>query len=272
MYLGIDIGGTKTLIASLNDDGIIQEETKHPTSKSYNNWLLELRHSLVRLKNKDFRACGVGLPATVLDRKNGLGVRFNNLPWENVHIRDDVARITNSPVVIENDAKMGALSEYMILKDLYSKVLYVTISTGIGFGLVVNGVIDDSLGDSGGSEMFFEFNGKRASWESFASGHAIVKRFHKEASEITDKKTWKVIARNISVGLLELIAIMEPDVIVIGGSVGAHMQSLQGPLEEELNRHASPMLKIPPIQPARRPEKAVVYGCYDLVKATFPDK
>ncbi|MGH7237294.1 MAG: ROK family protein, partial [Candidatus Saccharimonadales bacterium] len=265
--LGIDVGGTKTLVAALDDNGVIIEKNKFPTPQNYSNFINELSQVIDSLDSKKFIAAGVGIPASIIDRKHGIGIAFGNLPWRDAPIRSDVAKLLGIPVVVENDAKLAALSEYMLIKDKYKKVLYLTISTGIGFGLVVEGVIDSSIGDGGGATMFVEYDGKEVPWESFASGRAIAQRFGKQASEIHDTKTWQIIARDLAIGLIDLVAIIQPEVIVLGGGVGAHSRELIKPLEAALKVYENPLLEIPPIQQAGRAELAVAYGCYDLAKA-----
>ncbi|MGH7195290.1 MAG: ROK family protein [Candidatus Saccharimonadales bacterium] len=274
MYLGIDIGGTKTLVAALDNNGVIVEKYKFATPKDYSNFCNELSKIIDQFVNKKFIAVGVGLPATIIDRERGLGVVFGNLPWREIPIQSDINQLLNTPVVIENDAKMAALSEYMLLKETshYKKVLYVTISTGIGFGLVNDGVIDDNFGDGGGAEMMVEHDGQEVPWESFASGKAIAERFGKQASEIHDDKTWQIIAQNIAIGLIDIIALTQPEIIMLGGGVGAHSEQLLKPLSAALKIYENPLLPIPPIRQAGRPELAVIYGCYDLSKANYePD-
>ncbi|MDB5181580.1 MAG: hypothetical protein JWP13_343 [Candidatus Saccharibacteria bacterium] len=221
MYASVDIGGTKTLVASLDDNGVITEKIRFETPKNYDFFLHELRFAVHKLAEKEFRAAGVGAPG-LIDRTHGRGVALGNLPWKNVPIQHDVERILKCPVVIDNDAKLAALSEAMMVKDKYSKVLYVTVSTGIGYGLVVDRKIDDAIGDSGGRGMLAMHHGKLVPWESFASGHAIVERYGKRAEDIHDKKTWQSIVRDLKPGLVELMAITEPEVIIIGGSVGTY--------------------------------------------------
>jgi glucokinase len=70
-------------------------------------------------------------------------------------------------------------------------------------------------------------------------------------------------------GFLELIAITEPDIIVVGGSVGNYFERLKPHLEAALNQHETPLLYIPPMEKAQRPEEAVLYGCYDLVQGVY---
>lgn len=269
MYVGVDVGGTKTLVAVLTDNGEIVESTKFPTPTNYKNFLLELRHTLAHMKHQDFRAGGAGIPVTRFNRDAGRAINFGNLPWHNVMVQHDLEKIFSCPFVVNNDAKMASLSEAMLLKDQYKRVLYVTISTGIGFALTVDCTLDDNVGDAGGRTIMLEHKGKLQPWESFASGRAIVARYGKRAEDIHDAATWKAIVRELTQGFLELIAIMQPEVIVVGGSVGNFFERYQKFLEAELKKYETPLLPIPELRKAARPEQAVVFGCYDLAKATF---
>lgn len=269
MYLGVDIGGTKTFVASLDEHGVITERIRFETDHDYPTFLGNFVKALHTLKEKHFKAVGVGMPASELDRDNGIGVAFGNLPWKNVPIRDDIARITTLPVALENDAKLGGLSEAMLLKKDFRKVLYITISTGIGTALVVDQVIDPNVGDAGGRTMLFQHHGAMKPWESFASGKAIVERFNKRAEDIHDGATWKIMAHNWRPGFLQLIAITDPDVIVIGGSVGTYFDRYGKILYEELAAYETPLMPIPEIRGAARAEDAVLYGCYDYAVQRF---
>ncbi|MGC1177183.1 MAG: ROK family protein [Candidatus Saccharimonadales bacterium] len=265
MYVGVDIGGTKTLVAVLDDHGVITEKIKFPTPQKYKVFLEQLATTTKKFSEHNFRAGGVAIPGRV-DHKHGRGIRFGNLPWKDVSIQSDTEKILNCPIVIENDAKCGGLSEAMLLKNEYSKVLYVAVGTGIGIALVVDGMIDSFMGDSGGRSILLEQHGKATSWESFASGHAIVERFGKKASDITDENTWKIVAHDLARGCIELIAITEPEVIVIGGSIGTYFKRYGMFLAAEIEKYHVPLVPLPVIVEAQRPEEAVVYGCYDLAK------
>lgn len=269
MYLGVDVGGTKTLVAVLNSHGEIRERNQFPTPKNYDHWTLELRHTLAHFVTKDFKAAGIGIPATVLDRTHGRGISFGNLPWRNVPVQHDLEQLAHCPVVVENDAKLAGLSEAMLLKERYQRVLYVTISTGIGYGFIDSQKIDTEIGDGGGRLMLIEHHGRRVPWETFASGQAIVSRFGKKAADIHDEKTWQIIARDLASGLIELIAVTEPEVIVFGGSVGHYFERFHRPLTEALTKYHLPLVRLPKLIAAQRPEEAVVFGCYDLAKQTY---
>ncbi len=268
MYLAVDIGGTKTLVASLNDNGEIVVKSKFATPGNYLEFLEELSKVVANLSTKDFMACGVGIAGRI-DRIHGRRFPSGKLRWNNVPILADVEKIVGCPVVLENDAKLAGLSEAMLLKEKYKRVLYVTVSTGIGYALVVNQVIDRNLGDDGGNTIMLDRGGKLESWESFAAGSAIVRRYGKRAEDIHDESTWQKIAHDLGRGLVELIAITEPEVIVFGGSVGAYFDRFSGPLENELKKYETPLLKMPVLLEAQRPEEVVVYGCYDLARQTY---
>ncbi len=266
MYLGIDIGGSKVLIAKLNNAGVILSKTKLKTPEKYQDFLNLLKDSLY--KNEDYWAAGVGAPGRI-NRQNGSVIAFGNLGWKNVNLGEDIEKIFKCPTIVENDAKMAALSEAMLLKDEFKKVLYITVSTGIGFAFINEGTIDQSVGDPGGKSLLIDKRNHYIPWEDYISGKAIVKRFGKMAKDIEDQKIWKNIAQDLSQGIIELIAIFEPDIIVFGGSVGNYFEKYQTFLEKALANYQIPLVKMPILQKAKRPEDAVLYGCYDLAKATF---
>lgn len=270
MYLGVDIGGTKTLAAALDDNGVIQQKIKIPTNPDYQKFLPELSDAISQLGEHDYRAVGVGMPVTEFDRVNGIGNTFGNLPWQDVPVHTDIETLTGFPVALENDAKLAGLSESMLLKD-FKKVLYITISTGIGTALIVDQHIDPNVGDAGGASLLFQHHGKPMPWEKYASGKAIVERFGKRAEDIHDAETWQIMAHDWRPGFLQLIAVMDPDVIVIGGSVGTYFERYKDILLAELKKFETPLLPIPELRQAQRPEEAVVFGCYDYAVQCFGD-
>lgn len=266
MYGAVDIGGTKTLVAVFDNDKKILEQVKFPTPVNYADFNIHLAEVVDKLSAKDFKRVVVAVPG-LLDRKNGVGLAMGNLPWQNIPIGPDVEKIFHCPVIIENDAKLAALSEAQYVKDDYKKVLYVTISTGIGAGLIVDGKIDPEFENIEPGQMILEHNGHFEQWEDFASGSAIYKKYQKKASEIEDQGIWYTIARNIAVGFNALIAILDPDIIIIGGGVGSHLEKFEARLIEQLKIYEHPLTPVPPIRKAIHAEEAVIYGCYELAKA-----
>ena len=172
MFAAVDIGGTKTLVAVFDAHGKIVEQVKFPTPKEYDNFKIELAKTVANLSTKEFLRAVVAVPGRV-DRKRGIGISLGNLGWKNVDIQSDAEIVFHTPVLVENDAKLGGLSEALLVKNKYREVLYITISTGIGVGLIVDGKIDADLGDGGGRSMILEHKGKIIPWEEFSSGRAI---------------------------------------------------------------------------------------------------
>jgi len=267
MYLGIDVGGTKTLIATLDNSGVILERQKFPTDKTYSDWLQHLADFVAKMSTDSLVACGVAVPGRI-DRTLGIGMAMGNLPWHNVPVQKDVQKLVGCPVVLENDANVAGLSEAMLVKH-YDRVLYVTIGTGIGTGIINHRMIDSDFADTEGGKMLLEHNDKLVEWESFASGRAIYQRFGKQARDITDTATWEAIARNLALGLIDLIAVVQPQIIIIGGGVAPYYEHLEPPLKKILDSYATPLVPIPVLKQAERPEDAVVYGCYDLAKSMY---
>lgn len=133
----------------------------------------------------------------------------------------------------------------------------------------MNGHIDRALDDSEAGQMMLEHKGKLQKWESFASGRAIVARYGKPASELDDPTAWKVLSRDFATGMLTLAAMLQPDVIIIGGGAGSHFDKFGKFLRAELKKYETPLVPIPPVIPAKNPEEAVIYGCYELARQTY---
>lgn len=267
MYLAVDIGGTKTLLAVFDENGKIVAEDKFPTSKKYNDFLKILASRVAALtKEHRIRACCCAVPATELERSQGVAMAYGNLDWTNTPIKRDLATmLPGVEVLVENDAKLAGFYEALILKE-FKKVLYVTIGTGVGIALIINGVIDTEIGDPGGRGIIMDHGGKLVAWDDLSSGHALAAKYGLKASEINDPKIWHDYVKDLARGLDILIGIAAPDVIVIGGGVGAHYDKFGHFLQEELRKYESDKLPIPPIKKALKPEEAVIYGCYAYIR------
>ncbi len=268
MYLGVDIGGTKTLLAVFDTHGKCLETLKFPTPQNYKEFLTQLAANVAKLSTTDFQAAGVAAPGTI-DRTNGHLISAGNLGWKDISLQADLEKVLACPVLVENDAKLAGLHEAKLIKDEFNKVVYLTISTGIGIALIVNGIIDTNLGDRGGRAIELEHDGKLMSWEDFASGKAITKKYGKMASEIEDPAIWKAITHDLAVGIIDVIALLEPEVIIIGGGVGANFEKFEQPLVEYLKKLETPFNPIPPIRKAQHAEEAVIYGCFELLKGHY---
>ncbi|MBI4033915.1 ROK family protein [Candidatus Saccharibacteria bacterium] len=265
MYLAIDVGATKTLLAVFSKDGKLLHEHKITTNHKYDQFLAELGSVLEagEFTKHQIAATCCAIPGKV-DRANNAGVTFGNLPWRNVAIANDLEEIIKAPVFVENDANLAGLYEALTHKK-YKKVLYVTLSTGIGSGFIVDGKIDADSADAEVGHMVLEHEGKLQSWEDFASGQALFERFGKKAEQLDNPFAWKAYAKDVARGLDVLLAVLQPDVVIIGGGAGAHLEKFTAPLKDELKKIANKMVPIPPIIKADKAEEAVIYGCYEYI-------
>ena len=272
MYLGIDIGGTKTLVATLSDDGVIQETQKFPTDKDYDKFLADLAEALGKFTlEKGYRACaGV---AGFLNRHAGTVHALGNLPWHDKPIRDDIsALLDGTPLLIENDARLAGLSESQLIKDQYNDILFLTVSTGIGGAFIQKGRIAKALENTEMGKMPLLYQGKIINWEEFAGGRSVTKRFDQMAYEITDPDKWRQIGETIAYGLAICCAVVQPEVVILGGSIGAHADKYSPTIHKYLQEHLHPVIRQPKaILAAQRPDEAVIYGCYDLAKQAAND-
>ncbi len=264
MILAIDIGGTKTLVAPCDDAGNPLEELRFPTPQKYPDFKKQLADTVATLTS-DFTVVVAAVPGK-LDRKNGVAVAFGNLPWKNVPIQSDIAKITGKKVFIENDANLAGLSEANRITPLPHRALYITFSTGIGTGIITDGKLDPDFLDSEGGNMLFEHNGKLEPWEKFASGKAIVAKYGKRASGLEDPSAWKEIARWFAIGIVDLTSVLEPDIIIIGGGVGTHYKKYEMYLKKYITDLTPALVNTPKIVPAQAAEEAVIFGCAVLAK------
>lgn len=260
--LAIDVGGTKTLIASFDVHGTAAHKVKFATPSTYQDFLNDVSKTVQSLPVKKHSQCVIAMPGS-LDRQHGVVKELGNLPWQNVPISGDLKQLLGMPIILENDAKLAGLSEAHLLPQ-YRKVLYITVSTGIGGVVIINGKIDPNSRDAEYGRMLLEHEGKLQLWEEFASGKAIVAKYGKRASDITDPQDWYVIARNIALGLVDVIAATTPDIVVIGGGVGTNFEKFGARLNEFLHIYEDRLLPIPQVVGAQRAEEAVIYGCYIL--------
>jgi glucokinase len=261
MIVTIDTGGTKTLISSFSRNGKMGKSIKFPTPTQPKEYVATLK-KMVRenFGHDDVDAIVLALPGIV---KDGVAVWCNNLGWQNFDAHAQLKDLLpNVPFLVENDANLAGLAETRALNPVPVSSLYITISTGIGSGICTNGYIDPGTRYSEAGRALIEYDGKVREWEKFASGHAIVDVYKKFARDITSKRTWRQIADRISRGFLAVVPILQPDVIIIGGSVGTYFDRYSEYLEGILKEHLPPHIACPKIVQAQHPEEAVIYGCY----------
>lgn len=268
MYLGVDIGGSKSLFAVFTEDGQVVAQHKIKTNKDYAGFLQDAQRVIHdELSAHHFTYCCFAIPGGI-NRLNGSIVQLGNLDWQNAPITTDLGNIVNhAPILIENDATLGGLSEAVMLQDEYKKVLYIAPGTGIGSAFIIEGKINPYLADSeAGHIIVAEGSDGYKTWEDTASGRSLLRDYGKLASELEDEHAWREFSHHFARGIQAATATLLPEVVVIGGGVGAHLHKFEQYLNDELKAMENRMVPAPLIMQAKRPEEAVIYGCYEHIK------
>ena len=140
MYsVGVDIGGTQTRVALVNDIGEVFKKEAFKTLKDNPVENLNKINEIIKSFNVDVVGVGISCPGP-LDLKNGIVLTPPNLPgWHNFHLKAESEKIMQLPAFVENDANLAALAEVVYGAGKgFDIVQYLTISTGIGGGLTIN--------------------------------------------------------------------------------------------------------------------------------------
>ncbi len=261
MLVAVDTGGTKTLITSFSESGHMDEQIRFATPRNQQEYVTLLRDTLrKKYSDQQVEAVVIAIPGII---KDGVALWCNNLKWSNFDVAKAMTGVLgDTPIYIENDANLAGLAETRSLSRIPRLSLYVTVSTGIGTGIITGGTIDPGLRLSEGGRALVEYDGIVREWESFASGQAIYLTYGKYARDIHDARTWKAIADRISRGFLSIIPVLQPEIIIIGGSIGTYFSRYHVFLEEILKETLPAHIPCPRIVQAKHPEEAVVYGCY----------
>ena len=221
--VGIDIGGTKLATVVADSTGHIFSKVRKPTlAERGPEYALQLLFEMVRetinlagLEQKSISAIGVSCGGP-LDTKTGVVYSPPNLPgWDALPLKAQLESEFEIPVTIENDANASALAEYRFGGGRgYNAVLYMTMSTGIGGGIVIDGQIyhgaNDSAGEVGHQILLPDGPlcgcGKRGCLEALCSGPAIARRARTAIQEqLAEKNTLATTLLNLADGRIESV-------------------------------------------------------------------
>lgn len=282
LYLGIDLGGTNISTGIVDENGNILIKASTPTIKGRDaedilDDMAELSKKLMNELNvteKDIEAIGVGLPG-MIDKKKGLSIYANNLKFNNTNIVEEMQKRIDLPCYIENDANCAAIGENVCgVAYGNENLIYITIGTGLGAGIIINGkVFDGSFGGGGeAGHMVIVAEGeectcgRKGCWEAYASASALRREGRIAAAKYPNSKIYDLVDGNIklidaktvfdaadlgdevaidiidmyikylAVGLVNLVNIFQPEAIIIGGGVCAQGDKLIDPLKEILSK------------------------------------
>jgi glucokinase len=262
--IGVDLGGTKIYSALADASGKVLAENKSPTEAQlgkktvFNNIFKSIECCLndVKASAKVIKAIGIGVPGPVNPVK-GVLVHAPNLPgFDNVNVRQYLAKKFKTKVLVANDAQAAAMAEAKFgAGKKADNFIYVTVSTGIGGGIVLNRKLytgsDGAAGEVGHTVLLAlrlnENNWKNYTLEKLASGTAVEQRFGIKAQELEERigkgeiKAKKALAHLIhylGIGLGNLTTIFNPDLIIVGGGLSNLGKLLIPPLEKEVKKYA----------------------------------
>ncbi|MBR6169061.1 ROK family protein [Candidatus Saccharibacteria bacterium] len=257
MYLCIDVGGTKTLVALFNAKGKLLHSVKFPTNvnqaKFYQALIQQIKVNFVL---SDIKAISVAMPGIV---KQNCAVWLGNLPWHDFDIAKKLNKDFGLPVHVENDANLAALAE---ARNAKGRSLYFTFSTGIGGGVIDNGTLAKHYTDFEPGHIEYVYEGKKAEWEDFAAASAINEKFGKYVSDLTTSAEWNEVVRRMLLGLVPLTTSIKPDRIIFGGPLGLHLNSYRAKLRKEFTASLPAGTTLPRLLVAKYGSFSSVYGCY----------
>jgi len=242
--IGIDLGGTKIEGILLDDRFNVVERTRIPTQqekgyKSIINSIVSLVEEL-KIKASDNVTIGVSAPGAI-SKKSGLIKNSNTQCLIGMPLKEDLKQALDQEITIENDANCFALAEATLGAAKNHNVVFgVIMGTGVGGGIVINGEVHRGrtyiAGEWGHHTLRVNGNkcycGKLGCVETYISGPALEKRW----TELTGKteslpsiihnldtekgQQWKKeFLENFGIGLANVIDILDPDVIVLGGGI-----------------------------------------------------
>ena len=264
--LAVDIGGTKVALALAGEGGILAKVRYDAEAARGPDFMIaraaaEAR-KLLAAHPGTLAAIGISCGGP-LDRKAGVVRSPPNLPgWIEVPVAERLSQALAAPAALENDAKLAALGEYRFGAGRpYRSFVYLTVSTGIGGGIILDGELQYGLGDAAGEAGHQTLEpdgppcgcGNRGCLEALASGTAIARAAREAATTLPANATallklaggdaarlsakmvaeaaaggdplarrlWDRAMTYLGIGIGNLITVLSPEAIVIGGGLSA---------------------------------------------------
>lgn len=241
MHILFDIGATKTRIAVLRaDKDNFELPVVYHTPASYQDGMKVLREHIVSLADGSAVDSIVGGIAGRWDNEFGTIKNSGNLAdWDDKPIAEDLAGGEHTPLYIDNDAAMAGLGEAIFGagKDM-TRMLYMTVSSGVGGAIIEQGEITERL-----EPRHIVVTEEGDTLEQVISGRSIERKYGKSPKDIMDTVFWDHEAKTLAKGLAHILNEHEVDGIVIGGSIMSDVGISIGVTKEYLAQ----MMANPPI-------------------------
>ena len=265
LRVGVDLGGMSAKLGVVNEESEIVDRKVIPTEKglTFEETIAKLAEGILSLG--DVGIVGFGVPSSLMPGSD-IVIHANNMGWKNKDIKGELAKhLGDIPVYIANDADAATVGEYFQGAGRgYQSVMLLTLGTGVGGGFIYNGRLF-----RGGNGCGFEPGhmtirvdgepctcGKKGCFESYASASAIIREMsNSEAPSLKSfiaenggKPTAKMLfdavrmgnaaaqdildeyVKSLAVGIGNLITILRPQIVLIGGGVSGAGDLLYRPL------------------------------------------
>lgn len=314
-YLALDIGGTKTTGAVFTIDGdLLDNFTYQVASRTFEGeeavyqnikGVLDELINRFQLDKKDILGIGVGAPGP-LDSKNGIIIHAPLMGWKNFPIVQRLSEDFGLKVALDNDGNLGALAEFSVgVAKGISNMMYMTISTGCGAGLIMNSMLVHGFHDGAGEigHMSIYPKGRKCPCgglgclEMYASGTAINRQINEDmqsgriqskafeiASNSNEELTGKVLMRAASlgdeyalqiyeqegyylgIGLSNIINLLDPEVIVLGGGVTKAKDFFHNSMISTIKERTIQIFDEKTIRYSILNDQVVLFGAFQLIK------
>ena len=307
-YIAVDLGATNVRVAVGEGSRIItslsEETDRFHGPEGIPNQIIRMSKKLTcDSEIKEVKAIGIGSIGP-LDIKGGAIVGTPNLPFGRIPLVEPLSQTFKIPVKLLNDCRAAALGEHILGAGRgLENVAYVTLSTGIGGGAVVNGHL--LTGKDGNAAEIGHFTidpesplicgcGRRGHWEAYCSGrnlpnyvrlllgelgkrdisecYASPENLFKAAEAGDETALWiaKKVGEVNAVGFSEVINAYDPEIISVGGAIALNNPDLiLKPIKENTQFHA--INRIPPIVITPLGREAVLYGALILAREAIKD-
>ncbi len=231
VFVGLDIGGTKFLVAAANARGEIIRQVRNETPEDLQDGLRVL-DDMIRdvLSSRKPIAIGAAIGGP-LDYRTGIVSPLHQPSWRAVPLKSRMEEKWNCPCTVDVDTNAAALGEYRFGTERPTRLLYLTISTGMGGGFLIDGELyrgnNGAHPEIGHQSIQYRCThpekvscecGAPDCLEALVSGNGI-RRIYGKAAEQLSESEWDEVAFNLGQGLRNAVALYAPDRIVLGGGV-----------------------------------------------------
>ena len=277
--LAIDIGGTKFSMGIFDGDKLVRRHSGVTDRDGGRDWMLRQIQETGQVWQREFTLarCGIGFGGPVLFDRQQVALSTHVGGWSEFLLTKHVHRMFGVPVIMDNDANVGALGEGRHGAGAGCEPLfYMTLSTGIGGGILIDGQpyrgADSYAGELGHIQIEPEgppcLCGYHGCFERLCCGLWLERDHGRPAKELMDDPHFVAgYVVKLARGLKTAIMILNPARIVIGGGIAKAGDKLFVPLRSELARQMTSWSRARvDVQPAALGDDSVLYGALELAK------